>query len=126
MGRDPFATHSRPIRESFANWSKHQRVDKPNRKAALSEVVEVVDDTAFQESFANQSRIIRESFATDLRPRPTTYDQDLKGTARAAARARAARETARLPPPPGDPGPWGPLAGGGRRARRERGRVAAG
>ena len=79
----------------ISNWSKHQRVDKPNRKAALPEVVEVVDDTAFQEPFANDSRIIRDSFRTDLDQRPTTNDQ--RPGSEGPARARGARNRAPAP-----------------------------
>lgn len=61
----------------IVNWTRHQKVDHPNTKAALPEVVAVVEDTTIRESLASNSREIRESLATDSRDdlRPTTYDQ---------------------------------------------------
>jgi len=55
----------------IVNWTKHQRVDKPNNAAALPQIVAPSEDTTIRESFANDSGMIRESFAL----RPTTYDQ---------------------------------------------------
>lgn len=54
----------------IVNWDKHQKVDKPNRAAALPEIVDVQEVT----EFANDSRMIRDEFATDSRPIPTTND----------------------------------------------------
>lgn len=55
----------------IVNWEKHQKVDKPNKSAALPEIVEVQELT----EFANDSRMIRDGFANDSRPIPTTNDQ---------------------------------------------------
>jgi len=59
----------------IVHWDKHQKVDKPNRAAALPEIVEPLEDTSIRESVANDSRMIREAFANDSRPIPTTNDQ---------------------------------------------------
>lgn len=59
----------------IVNWGKHQRVDKPQGKAALPCIHEKDSknpgENAIRERFANDSRMIRETSA----PRPTTYDQ---------------------------------------------------
>lgn len=64
----------KPILE-IVNWSKHQKVDKPQEKMALPPIhvctKEIVDNPTVLESFANDSRIVRELVA----PRPTTMDQ---------------------------------------------------
>ena len=54
----------------ITNWSKHQRVDHPNFKAALPELVTVEQVAGVPELLASDSRDIRAAFA----PRPTTYD----------------------------------------------------
>lgn len=54
----------------IVNWTKHQRVDKPNNAAALPEIVAPSEDTTIREPFANDSGMVRDSFAL----RPTTYD----------------------------------------------------
>jgi len=62
----------------IVNWTKHQRVDKPNNAAALPQIVAPSEDTEIRESVANDSGIIRDPLA--LRPttndqRPTTYER---------------------------------------------------
>lgn len=85
----------------IANWNKHQKVDKPNRSAALPEIVEVQEVT----EFANDSRMIRDEFATDSRlirdpyQRPTTYYQrptTLIRRVNAAARSLLRRRHTRI------------------------------
>lgn len=60
----------------IANWTRHQKVDHPNAKAALPEVVESLPVVAFRENLARDSREIRESLASNSRVdlRSTTYD----------------------------------------------------
>jgi hypothetical protein len=55
----------------IANWTRHQKVDKPNLLAALPEVVDFIDVAEIRESVANQSRDVRECVST----LPTTNDQ---------------------------------------------------
>ena len=76
----------------IVNWSKHQRIDHPNKAAAFPEIVEPYEDTDIREAFANDSRIIPESFAhhtNDLRPVPvpTTSDRVRRTKARRASDA---------------------------------------
>lgn len=62
----------------IANWSKHQKVDRPNTSAALPEIVAIEEDTSLRESLANHSREPREALAThtyDQYQRPTTNDR---------------------------------------------------
>ncbi len=54
----------------ITNWTKHQRVDRPNLKGAFAELVEWEGDTTIREEIARDSRDIREPLAH----RPTTYD----------------------------------------------------
>jgi len=60
----------------IVNWAKHQKVDHPNTKSALPEVVEVIEHPEIRESVANHSRKRRDKFASDSRtisvPVPTT------------------------------------------------------
>ncbi len=70
------SSSGQPIIE-IVNWSRHQRVDKPQDKSALppiaptdSESVEIPTECKDTKSFANHSRMVRESFA----PRSTIYD----------------------------------------------------
>jgi hypothetical protein len=59
----------------IANWTKHQKVDKPNLAAALPEIVTTDEVTLIRETFANDSREIRDGFATHTNDlRPTTKD----------------------------------------------------
>jgi len=59
------------------NWAKHQRVDHPNMKSALPQIVGCDEDTSIRESLANDSRGSREEFPSNSRldQGPTTYDQ---------------------------------------------------
>ena len=66
----------------IVNWERHQKVDKPNKLAALPELVDTEQDTTIRDTFANDSRHIRDQLAT----LPTTYD------------LRAGEES--TPPPP--------------------------
>lgn len=71
----------------ISNWTKHQKVDKPNNKSCLpalvdsdesnsNEVSENTDGSSIRESVANESRERREEPTNDSRgPRVTTYDQ---------------------------------------------------
>jgi hypothetical protein len=56
----------------IVNWETHQKIDHPNFKAALPEIVDVKEDAEIRESLANDSRNILEDSRPDLRP--TTYD----------------------------------------------------
>jgi len=81
----------------IANWTKHQKVDKPNLAAALPEIVATDDVTVIREGFANDSREVREAFAThtnDLRPTtkdPRPASSEPRETALPAAGSRSAR-----------------------------------
>lgn len=75
----------------IVNWERHQKVDHPNLKAALPEIVAEHAVTELREDVATDSRDIREAFAhhtNDLRP--TTYD--LRPTTADAAVASPAVE----------------------------------
>jgi hypothetical protein len=54
----------------IVNWEAHQKIDHPNKKAALPPIVEEQGVTGIREEFANDSRGTPETLA----PRPTTYD----------------------------------------------------
>lgn len=61
----------------IANWSKHQKVDKPNLLAALPKIEENTNENTIRDGFATDSRQARDGLATlpttnDLRP--TTND----------------------------------------------------
>lgn len=60
----------------IVNWERHQRVDKPQYKAALPQIVEDDGKNGQKTEVANQSRIGRESVATHSGPDllPTTND----------------------------------------------------
>lgn len=90
----------------ITNWTRHQRVDKPNFANSLPELVELqgvtefaTDSRAILESVANGSRPDLRSTTTDLRP-PTT-DQTARADAREsewlAEFAQAWREYPRRP-----------------------------
>ena len=51
----------------ITNWTRHQKVDRPSNRAALPEIVTVLDDAAI---LARDSRETRDSLAL----RPTTND----------------------------------------------------
>jgi hypothetical protein len=85
----------------IANWTRHQKVDKPNYSAALPEIVTPQEVTPVRESFANHSRTPRDSFAThtyDLRP--TTNDLRPSLAAAADAAPEEALALALVPPSP--------------------------
>lgn len=67
------APSGKPILE-IVNWSRHQRVDKPQPKMALPQIDiatnENVDVALIRESVTNDSGMVRELIA----PRPTTTD----------------------------------------------------
>lgn len=69
----------------IANWSRHQKVDHPNLKSALPELVEPQVVTSISEPLANDSRGVREPLAL----RPTTNDQRPTTVADAGASAEA-------------------------------------
>lgn len=84
---DRLATASRIIRGvtqsgqrvlQIANWSKHQRVDHPNWKSCLPEIVTPQEVAGVPEAFARDSREIRAT-TYDLRPVPTTDDRSDNG-----------------------------------------------
>lgn len=54
----------------IVNWERHQKVDKPNLRSALPEIVDSQADTDIRDGFATDSRGIRDALA----PRPTTND----------------------------------------------------
>ena len=54
----------------IAHWAEHQRVDHPNLKASLPELVEKEQEESTRENLANDARGIREPLA----PLPTTSD----------------------------------------------------
>ncbi len=60
----------------IVNWTRHQKVDHPNTKAALPEVVAPLPVSIPRETLASNSRAPRESFASNSRVdlRSTTYD----------------------------------------------------
>lgn len=59
----------------IVNWDKHQKVDKPNIRASLPEIVEIEQVTEIRESVANPSRNGRECLATHTNDqRPATND----------------------------------------------------
>lgn len=60
----------------IANWTRHQKVDHPNAKAALPEVVTPLPVATPRETLARDSREPREALASNSRVdlRPTTYD----------------------------------------------------
>jgi hypothetical protein len=67
----------------IVNWTRHQRVDKPNNRSALPEIVATQPDTTIRGEFAGDSRGIPVEFP--LRPttndqRPTTVDRRPDGT----------------------------------------------
>lgn len=82
------------------NWAKHQRVDHPNMRAALPQIVGSNEDAPIREDVANDSRGAREEFPRDSRLdlRPTTNDQG-PGSAEGASPPPAA---VAAPPSPGD------------------------
>ncbi len=87
----------------ISNWSKHQKVDHPNLKQAFPELVAIVDDTEIRETFARDSREIREPLAhhtNDQRPVPTT--NDLKGGAKRRAVSDKADVSVKFPDFPMD------------------------
>lgn len=49
----------------IVHWTKHQYIDRPNVKRALPEIVATEDVAKAREIYANNSRNIREDFATD-------------------------------------------------------------
>lgn len=130
--REPLATLSRIGRVTrgktasgqailqITNWSRHQKVDHPNFKAALPEIVELESLKIAREPVANDSRAVREPLASHTNDlRPTTNDQ--RPTTK-AARKRTAPGAAQpepgvdIPPdgvpiaewvPPGKPGDIG-------------------
>lgn len=61
------SSNGTPIIE-IVNWSKHQKVDKPQTATALPPICEITKENtgkeAIRESFANDSRITSERFAT--------------------------------------------------------------
>lgn len=59
------------------NWGRHQRVDHPNLRAALPEIVVVNGDSEVVETVASHSREIPETFPSGSRDdlRSTTNDQ---------------------------------------------------
>jgi hypothetical protein len=73
----------------IANWHKHQKVDHPNLKACLPEIVEADDDTPIRDPLANDSRSVTDGFAT----RPTTNDQRPTTNERETIAASAAAPT---------------------------------
>ncbi len=93
----------------IVNWTRHQKVDHPNAKAALPEVVTPLPVATPRESLARDSRGIRESLASNSRVdlRSTTYD--LRSTT--IADVPAAADAASVPGEdvPGDAG-WGSRA----------------
>lgn len=54
----------------IVNWNKHQRVDKPQYKNCLPEIVDSVGENSIRESVANDSGVARDQFRTV----PTTTD----------------------------------------------------
>lgn len=59
----------------IVNWEKHQKVDHPNLKAALPEIVVPQGADDIREANARAARGKREKPATDSRLIPTTNDQ---------------------------------------------------
>lgn len=62
----------------IANWTRHQKVDHPNLRAALPEIVSPHMVTTPRETIATESRDVRAALAT--RPVPTTSTNDQRPT----------------------------------------------
>jgi hypothetical protein len=75
----------------IVNWERHQKVDHPNPKASLPELVAIEEDADSREAFARDSREIREAFASDSRLIPTT---STSSTGRSRDLLKAQREAA--------------------------------
>lgn len=58
----------------ITNWSKHQKVDHPNLKSCLPEIVAPQEHSVIREEVARDSRAVRAP-TYDLRPVPTTNDR---------------------------------------------------
>lgn len=92
----------------ITNWSRHQKVDHPNTRAALPELVAAPTDTHPRETLAKPSREVREPLASNSRDdlRSTIYDQDLR-----SAIVAHAPVVADATPDPGADGLGNPAAG---------------
>lgn len=88
----------------ICNWSKHQKIDHPNIKGSLPEIVEEQEVADVREPLANDSRNARETFATRSVPVPvpvpTTNDQGPLGNAAAADVPVGKSPRVRPPRPP--------------------------
>jgi len=79
----------------IANWKRHQRIEHPNLKGALPEIVEVQPVTEIHEALMNDSRGIHEPLThhtNDQRPVPTTNDQYQGATVRTTKSRRPPQE----------------------------------
>lgn len=97
----------------IANWSKHQKIQHANLKAALPEIVELQEDPAIHEALMNASGGAHEPLThhtNDLRP--TTNDQRPTKGGRTARGAATPPEVGGAPPegmPKPKPAPSDPL-----------------
>lgn len=86
----------------ITNWSRHQKVDKPNLKAALPKIVAYQEDTEHsrdsRESVANESRAARDSTVIPSYRR-TNDQRSVSGTA-------APSGDQKVPPHPTCPPDW--------------------
>lgn len=58
----------------IVNWSRHQKVDRPNRRSALPEIVDPAEVNGIRDSIASESRDVRDTLATHTTDhRPPTY-----------------------------------------------------
>lgn len=81
----------------ITNWNVHQKIDHPNLKASLPEVIEVIGDKGPREWLANGSRETATLLAPDSRlyqyQRPTTSTNDLRPKRKKAAPDGAVPDT---------------------------------
>jgi hypothetical protein len=59
----------------IVNWSRHQKIQHANLKAALPEIVEEQEVTGIHEALMNHSGGAHEALMSHSRTIPTTYDQ---------------------------------------------------
>jgi hypothetical protein len=90
----------------IVNWERHQKVDKPQLKAALPEIVEPQEVSAIRESVANESRMAREPVALHINDLLSTINYPLS--------------TINVPPDGGAPVADAPVAPKERRGRPPR------
>mgnify|MGYP000426208500 CR=1 FL=1 len=81
----------------IAKWRDHQKIDKPNPKACLPEIVEVEEFTDFRRIVDDASSNDRRHIDDTSAPRPTTYDLR-PATKDQGSKSKPARKRAVIPP----------------------------